>query len=160
MSPAEASGVRGVSVVVPAFNEQGAIAATIADVRAALDKTETGFAESEILVIDDGSTDDTAALAEAAGARVIRLPRNRGYGAALKAGFAAAQHDTVVITDADGTYPASAIPEMLKYASDYEMVIGARVGENAAIPMVRRPFIFKPLQTDTFLTPKWIRPRS
>lgn len=130
---------RGVSVVIPAFNEQGAIETTVADVRAALVKAEALFPESEILVVDDGSTDATAKLAEAAGARVIRQPRNRGYGAALKVGFAAARYEKVVITDADGTYPASAIPEMLELADDYEMVIGARVGENVAIPLVRRP---------------------
>jgi glycosyltransferase involved in cell wall biosynthesis len=139
MSAGEVSSGRGVSVVIPAFNERGAIEATIADVRAALAKAKASFPQSEILVVDDGSSDDTAELAEAAGARVIRQPQNRGYGAALKAGFAAARHDTVVITDADGTYPASAIPEMLEYADDYEMVIGARVGENVAIPLVRRP---------------------
>lgn len=139
MSTGEVSSGRGVSVVIPAFNERGAIEATIADVRSALAKAKASFPQSEILVVDDGSSDDTAELAEAAGARVIRQPQNRGYGAALKAGFAAARHDTVVITDADGTYPASAIPEMLEYADDYEMVIGARVGENVAIPLVRRP---------------------
>lgn len=130
---------RGVSVVIPAFNERGAIEATIADVRAALLEAEKSYAESEIIVVDDGSSDGTADLAEAAGARVIRQPQNRGYGAALKVGFAAARYEKIVITDADGTYPAGAIPEMLEFADHYEMVVGARIGENVAIPLVRRP---------------------
>jgi glycosyltransferase involved in cell wall biosynthesis len=64
---------------------------------------------------------------------------NRGYGASLKVGIRAAKHDDIVITDADGTYPAAAIPRMVEKLRDYEMVVGARVGENVAIPLVRRP---------------------
>jgi glycosyltransferase involved in cell wall biosynthesis len=137
-SASDTTAPRGVSVVIPAFNECGAIEATIAEVREALQQAE-GFPESEIIVVDDGSSDGTADLAEAAGARVIRQPHNRGYGASLKMGFAAALHDKVVITDADGTYPSSEIPAMLAQADDYEMIVGARIGENVAIPLVRRP---------------------
>jgi glycosyltransferase involved in cell wall biosynthesis len=137
-SASDTSTPRGVSVVIPAFNECGAIEATIAEVREALAEAED-YPDSEIIVVDDGSSDGTADLAEAAGARVIRQPHNRGYGASLKMGFAAALYDKVVITDADGTYPSSEIPAMLKLSEDYEMIVGARIGENVAIPLVRRP---------------------
>jgi glycosyltransferase involved in cell wall biosynthesis len=127
---------RGVSVVIPAFNEQGAVGAAVADVKAVLASCD---ADWEIIVVDDGSTDATAERAERAGARLISLPENRGYGAALKTGIANARHDRIVITDADGTYPADVLPELLAHADSYDMVVGARMGENVAIPLLRRP---------------------
>jgi glycosyltransferase involved in cell wall biosynthesis len=93
----------------------------------------------ELIVVDDGSSDRTAELSEAAGAQVLRLPENRGYGAALKAGIARAKHEIIVITDADGTYPAESIPVLLENLGEYDMVVGARIGANVAIPLVRRP---------------------
>lgn len=122
------------SVVVPAFNEEGGIVGSIQELRAALEGLEY-----ELIVVDDGSEDRTAELAEEQGATVLRQPVNRGYGASLKVGIRAAKHDDIVITDADGTYPAAAIPRMVEKLRDYEMVVGARVGENVAIPLVRRP---------------------
>jgi len=126
----------GVSVVVPAYDEAPGIVEALREIRTVLDGLDV---DSEVIVVDDGSTDDTARLASDAGFRVLRLPENRGYGAALKAGIDAARFETIVITDADGTYPASAIPEMLEFAKSYDMVVGARTGENAAIPFARRP---------------------
>lgn len=126
----------GVAVVVPAYNEEGAIASQIENVRVVMD---AGGRPWELIVVDDGSTDGTAAAAESTGARLIRLGRNRGYGAALKAGIHAAQHELIVITDADGTYPSQAIPALLEHAAHHDMVVGARIGENVAIPLVRRP---------------------
>jgi glycosyltransferase involved in cell wall biosynthesis len=125
-----------VSVVIPAFNEEGGVASAVADVRAAMASQAEPW---EVLVVDDGSSDATAKLAERAGARVIALPENRGYGGALKIGISRARYDRIVITDADGTYPASAIPELLADADRYDMVVGARVGERVAIPLQRRP---------------------
>ena len=126
----------GVSLVMPAYNEEQGIEAALASARAAL---ATLPCESEILVVDDGSRDRTAELAEKAGARVISLPENCGYGAAIKTGVEAARHAKIVITDADGTYPAQAIPALLARADRYDMVVGARLGPNAAIPLIRRP---------------------
>lgn len=115
-----------VSVVIPAFNEEGAIAATVEQVRRML--TSSGI-EGEVIVVDDGSADRTAPLAEAAGARVFHHAHNIGYGKALKTGMAGASHDTIVITDADGTYPIDRIPDLLaEKAKGFDMVVGARTG--------------------------------
>ena len=67
----------------------------------------------EILVVDDGSSDATAAEAAAAGATVVQHPQNRGYGRSLKTGIVQARYDLIAITDADGTYPAERLPELI-----------------------------------------------
>lgn len=126
----------GVSVVVPAYNEEGAIGGQIEQLRAVMNACDRPW---ELIVVDDGSTDATAAQAQQHGVRLIRQGRNRGYGAALKAGIHAAQHELIVITDADGTYPSAAIPALLERADEFDMVVGARVGDNVAIPLVRKP---------------------
>ncbi len=125
-----------VSVVIPAYNEELGVGHVVEELRSLLDRH--GF-ESEIVVVDDGSRDNTAELAAQAGARVLRHRSNRGYGASLKTGIAAALHDTILITDADGTYPASYIPELLAELEHADMVVGARTGANVRIPLVRRP---------------------
>lgn len=126
----------GVSIVVPAFNEEEGVGVTIRELRSVMEAHGHPY---EILVVDDGSVDRTGVLAEKEGARVIRLPMNVGYGAALKTGIARATYPTIVITDADGTYPAEAVPELLAFAADFEMVVGARSAGDVRIPAVRRP---------------------
>lgn len=97
-----------VSVVIPAYREAERIGETVTAVRAALAR---GGWEGEVLVVDDGSPDDTAAAAERAGARVLRQPRNRGKGTALTAGLAAARGDLLLLLDADlGRSAAAALP--------------------------------------------------
>ncbi len=123
-----------VSIVIPAYNETGGIRPTLDRLLAA-----TRDLDVEILVVDDGSTDDTAAQAEAAGVRVLRHDQNRGYGAALKTGIRNARADVICITDADGTYPNERIPELFALMDRYDMVVGARTGANVAIPLVRKP---------------------
>jgi glycosyltransferase involved in cell wall biosynthesis len=125
-----------ISVVVPAYDEESQVAPEIERLRGAL---EAGGIPHEIILVDDGSSDKTAERAEGAGALVVRHPRNRGYGAALKTGIRRARHDLIVITDADGTYPPESIPALLEHAADYDMVVGARTGEDVHIPLVRRP---------------------
>jgi glycosyltransferase involved in cell wall biosynthesis len=127
---------RAVTVVIPAFNEAAHVAAQVRAVDEVMRGTGWTY---EILVVDDGSSDRTAEEASAEGVHVLRQPRNRGYGAALKLGTSRARHDYVLITDADGTYPVAAIPGLLAEAERHAMVVGARIGDAVAIPLVRRP---------------------
>jgi glycosyltransferase involved in cell wall biosynthesis len=129
------------SAVIPAYNEAEGIAGVLSE----LDKVlaESGLAY-EILVVDDGSTDDTASIAEQSSSdrerqRVLRHGVNRGYGAALKTGLRAARGEWVVITDADGTYPNDRIPELAAMMPDWDMVVGARTGDEVRVPLLRRP---------------------
>ncbi len=124
------------SVVIPVFNEEAAVAAEIQKVRRVL---ESRAIAHEIIIVDDGSADQSGVRAADAGAGVIRHIENRGYGAAIKTGMAAARYDTIVITDADGTYPADQIPELLAELETADMVVGARTGAEVHIPLVRRP---------------------
>ena len=125
-----------VSVIIPAYNEEGGVYAVISELRDLLAKLSI---TAEIIVVDDGSADETGARAAAAGARVLRHRSNRGYGASLKTGILAAQYDVIAITDADGTYPAEHLPALLAELEWNDMVVGARVGRKARIPLVRKP---------------------
>ncbi len=125
-----------ISVIIPAFNEELAVREGIIELREVL---RSSGIESEIIVVDDGSTDRTAAEAKAAGARVIQHRSNRGYGASLKTGIIAATHEVIAITDADGTYPGKYLPEMLNELEHADMVVGARTGADVNIPLTRRP---------------------
>ena len=71
--------------------------------------------------------------------RVVQHRRNRGYGSALKTGITASKYDWILITDADGTYPAESIPALLEHAAENDMVVGARTGKSVKIPLIRRP---------------------
>lgn len=124
------------SVVVPAYNEESAITSVVVGLRNLLQKQRISH---EVIVVDDGSVDATAQKATAAGARVIQHRSNRGYGAALKTGIAAATYDRVAIIDADGTYPAEALPALVAELEHADMVVGARTGPNVSIPLIRRP---------------------
>jgi glycosyltransferase involved in cell wall biosynthesis len=128
--------MKNISVVVPAFNEEAGIQPVITDL---LDMFREHDISAEIIVVDDGSTDNTPRIAAATGARVLRHRSNRGYGAALKTGIAAASHDYIVITDADGTYPAKYIPELVAQLERADMVVGARIGRSVKVPLIRRP---------------------
>ncbi|MEO7041282.1 MAG: glycosyltransferase family 2 protein [Gemmatimonadaceae bacterium] len=136
LEPGERRLAHAVSIVIPAFNEGAHVAAQIDDVARVMDAS--GW-EYEIVVVDDGSSDDTAERAAEAGAHVLSHPRNRGYGASLKHGIRRSVYDWVLITDADGTYPVDAIPELLARADVNDMVVGARTGETVQVPLVRRP---------------------
>jgi glycosyltransferase involved in cell wall biosynthesis len=124
------------AVVIPAYNEENGVQQGITELRQVL--SGMGI-EYEIVVVNDGSSDRTAERAAEAGANVINQRQNRGYGASLKKGIASTSSTFVVITDADGTYPASAIPAMLELAKDVDMVVGDRGLSKKNIPLVRRP---------------------
>ncbi|MGB2911389.1 MAG: glycosyltransferase family 2 protein, partial [Anaerolineales bacterium] len=125
-----------VSVVIPAYNEQNAIGEQVKSVRQVLSSQDITF---EIIVVDDGSSDKTAAEALNAGAQLLHHQDNRGYGASLKTGILAAQYDVIVIIDADGTYPAEYIPEVVAKLDDADMVVGARMGDKVNVPWMRQP---------------------
>ena len=130
------TGPQAVSVILPAYNEEGAVRSQVEDVRRVL--CSHGITH-EIIVVDDGSQDRTAQEAVKAGARVLCHIGNRGYGAALKTGIVAAKYDTCVITDADGTYPSDQIPDLVAKLETADMVVGARIGTDVHVPLLRRP---------------------
>ena len=134
----ESEEVPGLSVVIPAYNEAHAISAVLDRLCTVLAAAGLRF---EIIVVDDGSEDGTGDIARQAGATVYRHPKNRGYGAALKTGIRRAQHETIVITDADGTYPCESVPELvaLFHKGQHDMVVGSRTGAQVAVPWARRP---------------------
>jgi glycosyltransferase involved in cell wall biosynthesis len=109
-------------VVVPALNEAGSIAQVVKEVRNELPTVD-------VLVIDDGSTDETAAVAAAAGAMVARLPYNLGVGGAMRLGYRYGHrhgYDVVVQIDADGQHDPKFVPRLLDALNDADLVIGAR----------------------------------
>ena len=124
------------SVVIPAYNESSQVALTVDKVRTIL--AEAGISH-EIIVVDDGSEDDTYEHAQRSGATVIRMPQNGGYGRALKAGIAISTAPYVAIIDADGTYPAEVLPEMAAIARFNDMVVGHRGAAMKNVPLMRRP---------------------
>jgi len=124
--------------IVPALNEAGSIESVIREIRAE-------DADFEVLVIDDGSTDRTAALAEEAGARVVRLPFNLGIGGAVQTGLQYARDhafDLAVQIDADGQHDPSQVPQLLAplITGEADVVVGSRfLGErNYKAPFLRR----------------------
>lgn len=122
------------AAIIPCWNE----AATIADI-----VLRTRSQLPRVFVVDDGSSDATAAAALAAGARVLRHDRNRGKGAALRTGLTAALREGFgwgLTLDADGQHPPESIPSLLRCAEETgaELVVGNRFARPAAMPVLRR----------------------
>jgi polyisoprenyl-phosphate glycosyltransferase len=127
-----------ISVVIPALNEERAIGATVSNISSVL--IAANLVPFEIVVVDDGSADGTGRIAAETGARVIRHPQNVGYGRSVKRGIEAASYDMIVICDADGTYPASAIPELVEsYKSGFDMAVGQRHGPHYRESVLKIP---------------------
>ena len=114
-----------VSVVIPAYNESDAIAGVIGVLRGAAPW-------HEIIVVDDGSTDDTGAIAANAGARVIRHPYTKGNGAAVKSGIRAATGEYLMSIDGDGQHQPPDALRLVARLGEYDLVVGARSGETQA----------------------------
>lgn len=109
-----------ISIVLPAKNEALAISETITQIRAL-------YQGAEIIVVNDGSTDQTKQVAEQAGAKVITHPYSKGNGAAIKTGARTATGDVIVFMDADGQHDPQDIPRLLaKIEEGYDLVVGAR----------------------------------
>lgn len=118
---------RECSVVIPAYDEAASIGDVVAAVRRAGDW-------AEVLVVDDGSRDDTAQKARDAGARVVRHPYNKGNGAAVKTGIRSARGDVVVLLDADAQHDPGEMGRLVEPIGEYDMVVGARQpGDQSAL---------------------------
>lgn len=117
-----APGEHRLTVVVPAKDESGRIGTTVARLRA-----ELADVDPEVIVVDDGSSDDTAAVAEAAGARVLRHEVNQGKGAAVRTGMLAARGRAVAFLDADLAYPPQQARVLLEAIEDgWDVAVGNR----------------------------------
>ena len=151
--PAKALLPMSVTAIVPVYNERESVVATIRGLR---DTLASAVAEFEIIVVNDGSTDGTggelARFEHDPGIRILSNERNRGYGFSIKRAAAEAMHETIVITDADGSYPISRIPDLLRESQTADMIVGARIGADAAIPTIRRPAKWCLRKLATYLT--------
>jgi glycosyltransferase involved in cell wall biosynthesis len=110
---------RSVTILIPAYNE----AETLRPILAQLKELNP---EAEILIVDDGSNDDTAQIGTQGGARVVRHPYNKGNGASIKTGLRLATGEIVVIFDADGQHAARDICKLLECLNEYDLVVAAR----------------------------------
>ena len=116
----------GFSVIVPAFNEEDTVEVFLNDLKRALAGIDS---EYEIILVDDGSTDDTYAIgSKFKDIKIVRHPYNKGYGASVKTGVQKALYERIVTIDADGQHDPKHIPEMLELMDEYDLVAGARHG--------------------------------
>jgi glycosyltransferase involved in cell wall biosynthesis len=116
-----------VSIIIPAYREEKGISAVVKRVRRVMDALDRHY---EIIVVDDGSDDETAKKAKQAGAMVISHPYNIGNGAAVKTGIRKARGKTLVMLDGDGQHAPEDIPRLLEKLGAYDMVVGARTGKS------------------------------
>lgn len=113
-----------ISIVIPAYNEEAVIGRILDELQPQQ--------YHEIIVVDDGSRDETVQVALAHGAKVVRHPYNIGNGAAVKTGIRATRGDIIVLMDADGQHPPEELPRLISYIGDYDMVVGARTRQSTA----------------------------
>src|SRR4030042_516894 len=120
--------IRNLTAVLPIYNEERAVKVVIEELKQRLGALEIAW---EIIAVNDASQDASRQILESIeGIKVINHLHNRGYGASLKTGIKEAKHEWILIIDADGTYPVSAIPNLLEHAGDFDMVSGWRTGKN------------------------------
>jgi len=130
--------MRDISVIFPAFNEEGNIRCTVETMLKVLPKVATRW---EVIVVDDGSSDATALMCDHLKARypeveVIRHEQNRGYGAALKSGIMSAKYDLIFFSDSDGQFDLSDLQQLISWSEDYDIVAGYRAKRQD--PLVRQ----------------------
>ena len=133
--------MRSLSIVIPAYNEERGIGPIIERALAVRPALSAMGVQMELLVVDDGSSDQTARIAETYDqVTLVRHRVNRGYGAALKTGFAAAKGDWVGFLDADGTYPPEHLPRLCDaMIAGADVVVGSRrSGSTSKMPLIRR----------------------
>ena len=142
-----------VSIILPVFNEVDHLEIEVNRIAAAMDVSDYTY---EIIVVDDGSTDGSARVAQAleqrGAARVLRFAENRGSGSARKAGTAAARGRVTVWTDVDMTYPNDSIPQLVKELEGYDQVVGARTSEQGTVKALRVPAKWLIRRLASFLT--------
>jgi len=135
---------QGVSVIIPAFNEEGGIEATLDAISDCLGTLDRKY---EIIVVNDGSTDRTSeTLKQRDDIVLVEHSMNRGYGASLKSGVHRSRYPLIAIIDADGTYPVESLPRLIEMMDEADMAVGARVGSEAKHSFLR-------------LIPKWFLTR-
>jgi glycosyltransferase involved in cell wall biosynthesis len=116
------------TIIIPAYNEESVIGEVIKELHSVL---KTNFKDKyEILVVDDGSDDNTGVVAAEAGARVITHPINIGNGAAIKSGIRASKGNILIMMDGDGQHPPNLVPSLIENIGLYDMVVGARTKES------------------------------
>lgn len=120
-----------ISVIIPAYREEKVIVQVVSRVRQVLDTAKKNY---ELLVIDDGSDDNTAGEAQRAGARVFSHPYNIGNGAAVKTGIRKAKGKILVMMDGDGQHSPEDIPRLLEHMDSYDMAVGARSNDSQTSP--------------------------
>ena len=132
------SGEKMISVIVPVYNEENAVIGVLDDIREAM----TGFLTYEIIVVDDGSTDQTLARVRSyneVNLTIIEHAENIGYGKSLYDGIQQAAYDCIAIIDGDGSYPAASLKELYLYYPKYDMIVGARRGQEYRKGLFKRP---------------------
>lgn len=136
----------GLSLIVPIYNEINGISSSIKSLKTIKTKINFPF---EIILVNDGSNDGTESILKKNIKKDIKFKLvnnvlNLGYGASLKRGIKLAKYDYIAITDADETYPNHLIPIFFEKLIDLniEMIVGARIGKNVKIPLIRRPAKF------------------
>jgi glycosyltransferase involved in cell wall biosynthesis len=120
----------GLSIIIPTYNEAGAIGSTLDSLKSTL--SGMGVMH-EIIVVDDGSDDGTSDIVARYPVRIVKHPVNSGYGRSILSGIEAATYRMIAITDADGTYPVAALPNLwAMHSKGFAMTVGARTGPHVS----------------------------
>jgi len=120
-----------ISIIIPAFNEEEAIGSVVKSIHSA-------FPDSEIIVVNDGSTDNTAEEIAASAVIILNHDHNRGYGASLKTGIRVASRDYILVCDGDGQHSVEDVRRLMNECDGYDLVVGAR-NSYSHQPFLRRP---------------------